>query len=60
MSHATTTSDKTIRQDTLEGGRYPWSAEERLGGQHQRMDILARAGTAPNGLLQKRLEEDLS
>ena len=37
----------------------PWSAEETLDGQHQRVDILAHARTAHKGLLQKRLEEDL-
>ena len=37
----------------------PWSAEEKLDGQHQRADIPAQARTANKGLLQKRLEEDL-
>ena len=37
----------------------PWSAEKRLDGQHQRVDIPGHARTAPKGLLQKRLEEDL-
>ena len=36
-----------------------WSAEEMLDGQHQRVDISAHARTVHNGLLQKRLEEDL-
>ena len=37
----------------------PWSVEEMLDGQHQVVDIPARAKTAYNGLLlQKRLEED--
>ena len=36
-----------------------WLAEEILEGQHQRVDIPAHAITAPNGLLQKSLEEDL-
>ena len=31
-----------------------------LDGQHQRVDIPARAKTAHDGLLQKRLEEDLA
>ena len=37
----------------------PWSAEEMLDSQHQRVDIPAHARTAHRGLLQKRLEEDL-
>ena len=38
----------------------PWSAEEMLDGQHQRVDIPAHARTAHReGLLQKRQEEDL-
>ena len=36
-----------------------WLAEEMLDGQHQRVDISAHARTPYNGLLQKRLEEDL-
>ena len=43
----------------LGGWATPWSAEEMLDGQHQRVDIPAYARTAHNGLLQKRLEEDL-
>ena len=39
---------KTTLQGTL----------EMLDGQHQRVDIPARASTAHKGLLQKRLEED--
>ena len=38
----------------------PRSAEEMLGGQHQRVDIPAHARTAQNGLLQKGLEENIS
>ena len=38
----------------------PWSTTEMLDGQHQRVNIPARARTAHKGLLQKRLEEDLS
>ena len=34
----------------------PWSAEEMLYGQRQRLDIPAHARTAHNGLPQKRLE----
>ena len=37
----------------------PWSAEEMLAGQHQRVDIPAHAIIAHKGLLRKRLEEDL-
>ena len=33
--------------------------EETLDGQHQRVDIPARARAAHKALLQKRLEEDL-
>ena len=40
---------KTILQGSLEGGRTPWSAEEMLDGQHQRVDIPARAKTADKG-----------
>ena len=36
-----------------------WSAEEMLGGQHQRVDISAHARTVPNGLLKGRLAEGL-
>ena len=35
-----------------------WSAEEMLGGQHQRVNIPAYARTAHKGLVQKRLAED--
>ena len=38
----------------------PWSAEEVLNGQHQRVDIPAHGGIAHNGLLQKTLEENRS
>ena len=43
----------------LRGWPTPWSAEEMLNG-HQRVHIPAHARTAHKGLLQKRLEEDLS
>ena len=36
-----------------------WAAKKMLDGQRQRMDIPAYARTARNGLLPKRLEEDL-
>ena len=36
----------------------PRSVEEMLNGQRQRVDVPAPAGTAYNGLPQKRLEED--
>ena len=38
----------------LGGWAPPWSAEEMLDGQHQRVDIHARARTTHNGLLQKK------
>ena len=44
----------------LGGWTMLWSAEEMLDGQHQRVDIPAHAGAAHKGLLQKRLEEELS
>ena len=37
----------------------PWSVEEMLDGQHQRVDILAHARNPDEGLMQKRVEEDL-
>ena len=37
----------------------PWSAEEMLDGQHQRVDIPVHARTNHKGLLQKRQEENL-
>ena len=43
----------------LGGWAMPWSAEEMLDGQHQRVDNPAYAKTAHDGFLQKRLEEDL-
>ena len=43
----------------LGGWATSWSAEEMLDWQHQRMGALAHAGTGHDGLLQKRLEEDL-
>ena len=50
---------ETILQGTLGGWATPWSAEEMLDGQHQRVDIPVHARAAHKGLLQKRLEEDL-
>ena len=50
---------KTIIHGTLEGGPTPSSAEEMLDGQHQRVDIPARARTAHKDHLPKRLEEHL-
>ena len=42
------------------GGRAtPWSEEEMMDGQHPRVEIPAHARTAHNGLLEKRLEENL-
>ena len=43
----------------LGGWARPWSVEEMLDGQHQRVGIPAHARTAHKGLLLKRLEEDL-
>ena len=43
----------------LGGWATPWSTEEMLDGQHQRVDISTHARTAHKGLLQKGLEEDL-
>ena len=43
----------------LGGWTTPWSAEEMLDGQHQRLDVPAHARTADKGLLKKSLEEDL-
>ena len=43
----------------LGGWATPWSAEEMLDGQHQRVEIPAHVRPAHNGLLQKILEEDL-
>ena len=43
----------------LGGWAMPWSAEEMLDGQHQRLDIPAPARTAHKSLLQRRLDEDL-
>ena len=44
---------------TPKGWATPLSAEEMLDRQYQRVDIPVRAKTAHNGLLRKRLEEDL-
>ena len=55
MTHTTTTSPS----GHLGGWSAPWSAEEMLDGQHQRVDVPAHARTAHKGLLQKRLEENL-
>ena len=43
----------------LGGWATPWSAEEMLDEQRQRVDIPAHARTAHKGLQQKRLEKDL-
>ena len=58
MSHATTVSPKPSFGH-FGGWATPWSAEEMLAGQDQRVDIPARPRTAHKGLRQKRLEEDL-
>ena len=59
----------TVLQDTLEdehrasghlgGWATPWSAEEVLDGQHDRLDIPAYARAAHVGLQQESLEENL-
>ena len=41
------------------GWTTPWSAEEMLDGQHQKVDIPDHGRTAHKGRLQKRPEEDL-
>ena len=43
----------------LGGWATPWSAEEMLDGQHQRVDTSAPARAAHKRLLKKRLDEDL-
>ena len=53
MLRATTASPKPSFRGTSEGGRQSRSAEELLDGQHQRLDIPARSGTAHSGLPQK-------
>ena len=50
---------KAILHGHLGGWAAPWSVEEMLDGQHQRLDIPARVRMTHKGLLQKRLEEDL-
>ena len=42
------------------GWAMPWSAEEMLDGQRQRVNIPPLARTANNGLTQRRLEDVLS
>ena len=42
----------------LEGWATPWSAEEMLNGQRQRVDDTAHSTTAHDSLPKKRLEED--
>ena len=50
----------TPRQPLLQGGwATPWSVEEMLDRQHQKVDIPANARTAHKGLWQKGLEEDV-
>ena len=43
----------------LGGWATPWSAEEMLDGQQEKVDIPVHARTAHKGFLQKRLEENL-
>ena len=58
MSHDTIVSPKPPCR-AHGGWATPWSAEEMLDEQHQKVDILVHVRPAHNGLLQKRLEEDL-
>ena len=58
MSHAMPASQNRP-SGNLGGWATSWSVEEMLDGQRQRVDISAHARTAHNGLLQKRLDEDL-
>ena len=44
---------------TIRGWAMPWSSDEMLVGQHQRVDVSARARNVHKGPWQKRLEEDL-
>ena len=46
---------KNHRSGHLGGWVTPWSEEEMLDGQHQRVDIPAHAKTAHKGLLQKKI-----
>ena len=50
---------KTILSGHLGGWVTPWSAEEMLDGQQQRVDIPVHTRTAHKGHQQKRLEDDL-
>ena len=50
---------RPILQGHLGGWAMPWSAEEVLDGQRQRMVIPTLAGSANNSRPQKRLGEDL-
>ena len=43
-----------IFQDTIDGWAAPWSVEEMLDGQRQRVEIPAHARTAHQGLPQKK------
>ena len=58
MSQATTASPNRP-SGHLGGLATPWSADEMLDGQRQRVDIPVRARPAHSDLLHKRLEEDL-
>ena len=58
LSHATTDSPKPPFRTPWRGGDAVVGRGNAYG-QHQRVDIPARARTAHEGLLQKRLEEDL-
>ena len=51
---------QSLSSGHLGGWARPWLAEEMLDGQNQRVDHPAHARTAVKGLLQKRLEDNLS
>ena len=59
MSHTTTNDLQHHPSGYVGGCATPRSAEEMLDGQHRIVDIPARARTAHNGPLQKRVNEDL-
>ena len=56
------TRHDSLSNTLLQGGEWEtlWLAEGMLDGQHQRVDIPARATAAHKGLLQNGLEEDLN
>lgn len=56
---ALTASPKENPSGHLVGWATPWSAEEKLDGQRQRVDLSAHARTAHRDLSRKELEGDL-